>query len=118
MSYSFSLELEISLSNALEDASSALTPQILQKPSGPSLFTVVSITSTNSMSMIFLEVVLLIHTSHGIMLQNIPSVTTNSDIVNDQPVIKTVPKTGERSLKSFKDDRFPHVTSIRGTIQS
>ena len=104
-SYSFSLELETALASALDEASSILTPQIIRNPSVPSLFHsdfdnfdqyVNDLSGSGS-----------VHTSHGIMLQNIPYVPADSAIVSDQPDIHSVPRTGARSLVSCRDDSLP-----------
>ena len=106
-SYSFLLELETALAEALEEAHTTLTPQIIQNPHCPSLFYsdfdnfdqfVNDLSSAGS-----------IHTCHGIMLQNIPCELTADENETDSQAesLLSLLRTGARSLKSLTNDTLP-----------
>ena len=93
-SYSFSLELETAIAEALKLTSSLLTNQIIRHPVVPSLFhsefdnfdqLLNDLTGKDS-----------IHTSHGIMLQELPG---GFDHGGDIPDMPTVEKNKHRSFK-------------------
>ena len=97
---SFSLELETALAHALEEESSVLTTQIIKNPPVPSLFHsdfdnfdlfINDLSGSGS-----------VHTSHGIMLQNIPSVPANSELVSNVTQIPTKPKTHINSVPTTR----------------
>ncbi|XP_068203606.1 uncharacterized protein [Palaemon carinicauda] len=99
-SYSFSLELETALATALAEATSVLSPNIICNPSGSSLFHsdfdnfdqyVNDLCGSGS-----------VHTTHGIMLQNIQK----SESVT-KPLIQSISKTGRRSLVTSEPENLP-----------
>ena len=103
--YSFSLELETALAHALEEESSVLTPQIIKNPPVPSLFH--SDFDNFDQFINYLSGSGSVHTSHGIMLQNIPSVPANSELVSNETQIPTIPKMHARSLQPCADYNLP-----------
>ena len=102
--YSFSLELETALANALQGPSNILSPQIIRNPPSPSVFhsdfdNFDENTASGS-----------IHTSHGIMLQEVGPLTkrqaapTTEDIGQDTTSTSdhakhATARSGERSLR-------------------
>ena len=106
-SYSFSLQLETALAEALEEAHTILTLQIIRNPHCPSLFHsdfdnfdqfVNDLSGAGS-----------IHTCHGIMLQDIPSEPTADENNTDsqEESLLSLPRRGARSLKSLTNDTLP-----------
>jgi hypothetical protein len=103
-SYSFSLELETALAIALQKSSSLLSTQIIRNPNVPSLFhsdfdnfdqLVNCLTGSGS-----------IHTSHGIMLQEVTP-ESGENVGGTHPEVQSVSKTGERSLKLAESQSLP-----------
>ena len=80
-SYPFSLELETALAEALEKAHTILTLQIIRSPHCPSFFH--SDFDNFDLFVNDLSGAGLIHTSHGIMLQNIPCESTVDENMTD-----------------------------------
>ena len=106
-SYSFSLELETAFAEALEEAHTILTLQIIRNPHCPSLFRsdfdnfdqfVKDLSGAGS-----------IHICHGIMLKDIPSEPTADENNTDShgESLLSLPRTGARSLKSLTNDTLP-----------
>ena len=106
-SYPFSLELETALAEALEKAHTILTLQIIQNPHCPSFFH--SDFDNFDLFVNDLSGAGLIHTSHGIMLQNIPCESTVDENMTDSQAesLLSLPRTGARSLKSLTNDTQP-----------
>lgn len=102
-SYSFSLELETALAEALHEASSLLTPEIIRNPTSGVFHSdfdnfdqfVNDLSGSGS-----------VHTAHGIMLQDVPP---GASVETNDPVLPSAPKTKARSLKpaSLGSDSLP-----------
>ena len=106
-SYSFSLELETALAEALEEAHTILTPQIIRNPHCPSLFHSNFDNFDQFANDLFGADS--IHTFHGIMLQNIPwEPTVDENMIDNQAEsLLSLPSTGAHSLKSLTNDTLP-----------
>lgn len=99
--YSFLLELETAMAQAVDNTSSLLPLQIIRNPSAPFLFHsdfdnfdefISDLSGAGS-----------VHRSHGIMLQEI-SENIGGDIGGSQPEISGVPRTGKRSFTPAMKD--------------
>lgn len=99
-SYSFALELETALAVALEEASGLLTLQIARNPTGPFLFH--SDSDNFDQFINDLSGSGSVHTSHGIMMQNI-----QQEEGPVEPLIPTVAKTGACSLAPADSESLP-----------
>lgn len=100
-SYSFSLELETAIGQALQQSSSLLSRQIVCDPAEPTLFHsdfdnfdqfVSSLTGSGS-----------IHTAHGIMMQEVSSGAARDSNDPDPPLLRTK----ERSLAIQHENALP-----------
>ena len=102
-SYSFSLELETAIGQALQQSSSLLSRQIVRNPAEPTLFHsdfdnfdqfVSSLTGSGS-----------IHTAHGIMLQEVSSTESARESNGPEPSLL---RTKQRSLAIQHENALPH----------
>ncbi|MCG7882443.1 MAG: hypothetical protein JAY96_12745 [Candidatus Thiodiazotropha endolucinida] len=103
-SYSFSVELETAIAQALEQTSSLLSTQIIREPEVPSLFhsefdnfdqLINTLTGAGS-----------IHTAHGIMMQEILT-GDMEEHGGTVPDIPSLPRTKEKSLKLRVEEELP-----------
>ena len=101
-SYSFSLELETAIAQALQQTSSILSRQVVRHPVEPSVFHsdfdnfdqyISSLTGSGS-----------IHTAHGIMLHEI---SNNETVESSNSTIPSVARTKERSLAIEHEGPLP-----------
>ncbi len=93
-SYTFSLELETAIANAVQETSSVLSPQIIRNADAPSVFhsefdnfdqLINNLAGAGS-----------IHTAHGIMMQDFAG--SDQELGGTIPEIQPSKRTGERSL--------------------
>ena len=102
--YSFSMELEISIALAVETTSTLLSPQIVRNPNVPIIFH----SDFNNFDQLLNDLcgMTSVHTSHGIMLQDF-SCPADQEVEGDMPSIPVVHKSGIRSLKLEAQEVLP-----------
>ena len=91
--YSFSLELETSITIAVETTSTLLSPQIVRNPNVPFIFQ----SDFDNLDQLLndLRGMASVHTSHGIMFQDF-SCPAYQELEGDMPSIPVVHKSGIR----------------------
>lgn len=102
-SYSFSLELETAIAEAIEETSTLLSSQIIRQPEAPAVFH----SEFDNFDQLLNDLTGMgsIHTAHGIMLQDIQG--DPSDCGGQRPDIPSVEKNKQRSFKLNRIDNLP-----------
>jgi hypothetical protein len=110
--YSFPLELQTSITIAVETSSTLLSPQIVRNPNVPFIFH--SDFDNFDQLLNYLCGMASVHTSHGIMLQDF-SCPADQKVEGDMPSIPVVHKSGIRSLKLETQEVLPDCYLTHGS---